>query len=516
MEGTPVFSRVRLLTIGALCALVLVGLSVTSAEAAIAKVGGITSAGQDYYNAKLKARWKAVPGATYQVRWAASTSGLARAVPVAARTPGATSPALNRCLTNYVQVRAVKGTAVGPWSKPKGLKFAAKRPAVAKLSGVGLDNAVQFKWNYVPYSTRYRVRWNPAPFGKFPGAETFVGGGWLPQSARSATLQLPTTPKAGDKMTGVAYANAVFAQIETNNACKPAGLPKSTYIPVFPKAPDPGTGDKIRFGTYNVELFPETGPRIAAIADNIADHGVQVLALQEANRYTAAALQSRLGALWSTVPAIVNSSQQIMYRNDKFQLASNGSFNVPNPKSGASDLVTPWAKLDQVKPSDPAKSQSLMVVAIHFAENPSASDLSQKASTGAAAAVAIRNINAIAPADMPVISAGDFRYMREPFCDEPTCRVEAPPTFVRSGYYDAMAAVTKVNFQYTTVNGHTKTYQAVSSSGVGTRSDYIMLKNFKGSVRYENVVNRFMPGTIKVTPTDHNLILADVVIPYTP
>lgn len=508
-------SRARFVAAALMLALIALCLTTTPpADAALARVSGIGGAGQDFSGARLRAHWRAVPGATYQTRWASTKAGLGRAVPRATTATSAYSPALNRCTTSYVQVRAVRSGSVGPWSAPKGLRFTSKRPAVARLSGVGLPDAVQFRWPYASYATRYRVRWNAAPFGKFPGAQTYVGGGWLPASARSATLRLSTTPHAGDKMMGVAYANAVFAQIETNNICRPTALPRSRYIPVFPKAPDPGAGDRMRMGTYNVELFPSGGSRIATIADNISSHGLQVVALQEANETTADALVARLGGSWSAVPSVRLSEGQILYRNDVFRMTSRGSFAVPNPKPGTSDLITPWVKLAQVSPSDRSRSQSIMVVSVHLAENPSASDLAQKASTGAAAQVAIRAINAANPEGLPVISAGDYRYMREPFCDDPTCHVEAPPTFVRSGYYDAMAAVTKVNYQYTTVNGHSRTYQAISSSGVGTRADYILLKGFRSSVRYENVINRFIPGTDKVTPSDHNLVLADLVIPY--
>lgn len=495
----------------------MVGLAETSAQAAVARVTGVALAGQDFSSSRVRTHWRAVPGATYQVRWASSKAALPRARVISTTRPSATSPALNRCVTSYVQVRAVKGGTVGPWSAAKGVRFTNKRPAVAAMTGVGLPDAVQFRWPAAAYATRYRVRWNAAPWGKFPGAATYVGGGWLPATARSATLRLPTTPYAGDKMMGAAYANAVFAQIETNNICRPTATPRSRYIPVFPKAPDPGTGDRLRFGTYNVELFPTGGSRLAAIADNIASHGVQIVALQEANRDTAAALVSRLGSSWSAVPPATGSPQQILYRDDLYRLTSYGSFDVPSSKPAPDDqILTPWAKLSPRAPSDGAHSQSLMVVSLHLAENPSYSALAQKAATGAAARVIIRNVEAINTGDLPVIAAGDNRYKREPFCDEPTCHVESPPTFVRNGYYDAMGAVTKVNYQYTTVNGHTRANQVPSSSGVGTRADYIMLKGFRSSVRYENVINRWIPGTAKVTPSDHNLILADLVIPYSP
>jgi hypothetical protein len=282
---------------------------------------------------------------------------------------------------------------------------------------------------------------------------------------------------------------------------------------VFPTAPDPGSGDRIRVGSYNVELFPTGGTRIVALADNIADHDPAVVLLQEANGDTAAALVARLGRSWRAVEAVPWSGQQIIYRSDRLRLVSSGAFDIPNPKPGVHALVTPWARFAQAVPSSPS-SQGLFVASIHLAENPAASQLSKKASTGSQARVAIKAIDAANTANLPVVVAGDLRYMREPFCDYPSCAVEAPPTFVRSGYYDAMAAVTKVNHQYATVNGHTRTYQARSKSGVGTRADYVMLKGFRGSARYENVVNRFIPGTSKVTPSDHDLLLADLVIPY--
>lgn len=422
-------------------------------------------------------------------------------------------PVSARVLTAAVLVALVAVVLQVPGSQAVA-RGACRRPGVAKLSGVGLDNAVQLRWSGVPNATRYRVRWNAAPFGRFPGAASYVGGGWLPQTARSATLRLPTTPHAGDRMMGVAYANPVFVRIETNNICKPSRRPRTQYMPVFPSTPDPGPGDKIRIGTYNVELYPAAGARTNAMADDIADHGVQVVALQEAYGYTASALVARLGSKWSAVPAIGGSSQQIIYRNDLFRVSSHGAFDVPNLKPRSVPLITPWAKFDLVNPSDRARSQSVMVVSLHLTEDPNASELARKASTGAAARAAIRQIDAANPGGLPVVSAGDYRYRREPFCDEPTCRVEAPPTFVRAGYYDAMAARTKINFQYATGNGHTRTNEAISKSGVGPRADYLMLKGFRGSVLYENVINRFIPGTAKITPSDHNLVFADVVIPY--
>lgn len=501
-------TRPRLLVVALVAALVGVGLSVAPAQAAVAKVSGVTGAGQDHYNASLKVRWKAVPGAVYQVRWGSSKTALARAVPLLSRTTSARSPFLNRCVTNYVQVRAVKGTAVGPWSEARGLRFAYQRPVAPKVGGVGIADGVRLTWPYVANATRYRVRWNAGPFGKFPGGDGVVGGSWLSQLSRSVDLTFSGAPRPGDKMMGVAYANPVFVKFDVNNACRPTAVPWTPYVPVFPGVPDPGPGDRVRAGTYNVELFPSGGSRIAGIAKNIASHNLDVVMLQEANDDTRTALLRALGSGWGAAPSERLQAQQILYRKSVFFLRGSGTFNVPNPKPGANPLVTPWARLGQVDPSDPARDQGLFVVSVHLAENPKASQLSKKATAGFHARLIMARINEFNTGDEPVVAAGDYRYLREPWGDR-AGYVEAPPTMVRGGYYDAMAAQVKTGFQYSTVNG--KRTQAPSKAGVATRADYLMLQGFRSSRGYTNLANWKYNGS---WVSDHNLVYADLTIPY--
>lgn len=501
-------SRPRIVVAALVIALAAVGFTVSTAQAAVARVSGLASAGEDHYNARLKVRWKAVPGATYQVRWAGTPSALGRAKVATSTARGATSPALNRCVTNYVQVRAVKGGSVGPWSKAKALKFTNRRPASSTVGGVGITNGVKFTWNRVTNATRYRVRWNAGPFGKFAGGDAVVSPGWVNQYAREVTLKLPTTPKAGDKMMGVAYANPVFVRFDANNQCKPTIIPWTPYRAFFPAAPDPGPGDAVRAGTYNTELFPSGGYRIAGLAKNIRDHALEVVALQEANQATATALVNALGSAWAAVPTDRASGQQILFRNDKFRLDDSGDFTVRNSKPGGAPLVTPWGHLVQRHPSDPDRAQGLYVVSVHLSENPNASQMTKKANAGAAAGDVLRNIAALNTTGDPVIATGDFRYLREPFNDVPGY-VEAPPTMVRGGFYDAMAARKKVNIAYTTVNQHK--VQSPSLAGVASRADYIFLKGFKGSRAYVNVANWRYNGA---WVSDHNLVYADLTIPY--
>jgi hypothetical protein len=79
-----------------------------------------------------------------------------------------------------------------------------------------------------------------------------------------------------------------------------------------------------------------------------------------------------------------------------------------------------------------------------------------------------------------------------------------------------MAALGKTNIAYSTFNGGNGTTaprQDPVQSGVSGRADYIMLKGFRGSNAYTTVANWTWGG---ITPSDHNLVYADVTVPYAP
>ena len=148
---------------------------------------------------------------------------------------------------------------------------------------------------------------------------------------------------------------------------------------------------------------------------------------------------------------------------------------------------------------------------VDFTENYSKSAVAKKHDTGVAANVVMTEVNRVNTGNLPVIVAGDMRYLREPFGDV-SGFVEAQPTFIRGGYYDAMAAQDKNGFGYSTFSGRS-TNQPRSSSGVGARSDYVLLKGFRGSQSYTNVFNWSDGGLV---PSDHNLVYADVMVPFLP
>ncbi len=507
--------RLSRVLIALLCTALLVTLTAPTADARRKKkkgmrVAGITRVGQDWYNSRLKVGWRAVPGSSYQMRWSYHPSKLSYSKVVGSGTSGGTyTGALHRGKTWYFQVRAIRSGRVGPWSPARGLNFINYWPKAPTLSRASLPGAVQYKWAYTPYASRYRVRWSAAWYGQWPGSANYLGstsGGWVGQTARQQNYTVPSKPTQGDNFLAVDYANPVFGQVEANNGYRAGASQLSKWVAAFPTPPAPKPGDAVRMGTYNVKLYP-TGARATAIARNISSHGVTVAALQESNATSASAIRAALGSAWSVASSGSGTGQQILYRDDKFRVLASGKFNVPNPKAPSDPLETPWARLANLNPVQ-GKSQNFYVVSVHFSEDARKSKLNQNKDTGLAAKAAMQAINGFNYGNEPVIVAGDIRYGREPYGD-PAGYTPAQPTFVRGGYYDAMAARTKVNASYSVVNGGAS--QVPHPSGLGPRSDHILTKGIRGSVAYVNVANWSYNGSI---PSDHNLVYADLLIPH--
>jgi endonuclease/exonuclease/phosphatase family metal-dependent hydrolase len=313
-------------------------------------------------------------------------------------------------------------------------------------------------------------------------------------------------------MLAVAYANPVFAQLEANNGAnsRTTATHKSHWVPQFAKPPAPKPGTPIRFGSYNVMLYP-TGTRAGVVARNIGSHGVTMVALQEARQTTASTVVNYLNKLypgtWDYVRAsgatTATPGQQIVYRKDKFTLTRSGVMNMYNSKDPSNRVIAPWAAFHG------SNGKTFYVASEHFAGEEHSS-WSQNAKTGQAALLVSNYMKNLTSS--PVIVAGDLRYGREPW-GEKAGYVPAQPTFVRNGYYDAMASQSMHNYNYSVVNsvgGHPSAHQRPNPSGLGARSDDILLRGFTGSKDYMNVVNWSYKGSV---PSDHNLIYSDIMIP---
>jgi endonuclease/exonuclease/phosphatase family metal-dependent hydrolase len=103
---------------------------------------------------------------------------------------------------------------------------------------------------------------------------------------------------------------------------------------------------------------------------------------------------------------------------------------------------------------------------------------------------------------VPVVIGGDFNSWQNN-------RVGNSPHdhLVALGFYDTSAAVKRVRFNYTTYNAF-KTRVPAASHGIGVRLDQILVKGVRGSRNYNNVMK---PNNAK-RPSDHNLMLADIVL----
>ncbi len=125
--------RIFRMSILALCAVVLVALfpAVAEAKGKVPRVTGIARAGQDWGHAKLRVAWRAVPGATYQMRVAVNRKRLKHVKPIRTRTSAGTyTRALKRNKVYLVQVRAVRKGHKSKWSRAKTIRFTAPRKAV--------------------------------------------------------------------------------------------------------------------------------------------------------------------------------------------------------------------------------------------------------------------------------------------------------------------------------------------------------------------------------------------------
>ena len=495
------------------CALTVVALGATPSDArGLKKISSIARVGQDWNHGKLKVSWRGAKGVTYQWRYASSPSALLRTKAVWSGTSrGTYTRSLDRGKPWFFQVRAYKKGVVGPWSRTRQLRFLNRWPTTPTISGTRLPGAVQWNWPTSANASRYRVRWSPAWYGGWPGDATYTDDGWLGQSAHSSTYTLPTTAEPGDGMLAVAYANPVFGRVEAQNQyiTNGTGIHQSGWIPVWAKAPAPAAGDAVRFGTYNVMLNPST-TRATAAAKNIAAHGLTMVALQEANASTATSMVRTLGSSWRSVPTS-STTQQILYRSDLFNLLSQGTYQVDSARDPSSPVVTPYARFSSKNPVS-QDSQSFYVSSVHFTEDTSKSAMDKNADTGQDAREAMSALNSIDYAGEPLIVAGDMRYGREPWGDV-AGYVPAQPTFIRGGFYDAMASQSMTGYQYSTVNsvdGTPTAKQVPNPAGLGPRADYILMKGIVGSNAYTNVVNYSYNGTV---PTDHNLVYSDILVP---
>jgi endonuclease/exonuclease/phosphatase family metal-dependent hydrolase len=152
--------------------------------------------------------------------------------------------------------------------------------------------------------------------------------------------------------------------------------------------------------------------------------------------------------------------------------------------------------------ADKATGQRFWFVSVHLDERHSdtrATEISYDALRKSQAETTTATINPLNTAGEPVMIAGDMNSWQNNVVNN-----SPHDTLVAQGYYDTAEAVTRVNFQYATIN-HFDTTLSPGAQKIGTRIDLILVKGAKGASRFENV----MKVTDSERPSDHNMIVAD-------
>jgi endonuclease/exonuclease/phosphatase family metal-dependent hydrolase len=373
-----------------------------------------------------------------------------------------------------------------------------------------MNNAVRVSWRAAPRATRYRVKWAYAPFDKWPRATRYSP--WLPASARYRIRALPTNPAKDPTMSAVPYANAVFARVQAANGKRLGAW--SEWKVAWPGVPRPATGDPVRLGTYNVMLAGRENwaARLPRIAQNIAARGLGVVALQETLSTDGSGVADRLtqltGHTWRVAPT-GQTEGRILYDTQRFALTGSGKLNDYSPsnqrvvsyRTGV-EIPLPWARLRAL-----GSYRTFVVVSIHFAPSDTGSSPTARSNqqTGASARAVVVALNQLAGTSEPAVITGDFAGGYARWGDQNP----AQPTLVRLGWYDAMASMSKSGLNYSTVN---KLAPEHATTAVAGRADGIFLRGIRGTTRYQNVANYFMPGS-HTTPSDHNLVWSEFQVP---
>jgi endonuclease/exonuclease/phosphatase family metal-dependent hydrolase len=141
------------------------------------------------------------------------------------------------------------------------------------------------------------------------------------------------------------------------------------------------------------------------------------------------------------------------------------------------------------------------VVSVHLDDRHSSrlsKEKSYNALRGKQARAVYLKVNGLRRPGEKIIFAGDFNSWKKNRAGD------APREYLmRQGFDDTVAADTRINIKYPTIN-HFKKRQPPKR----VRLDVVLVKGIKRAHRYENVMKRVDSSR----PSDHNLVISDVVL----
>jgi len=368
------------------------------------------------------------------------------------------------------------------------------------------------------------------------------------RTRRSVTLSAHQVAVLGG---GLASGNALFFRLYALNArggyITVRAYPYLRAVLPRPAAPK-AKGTPLRVATFNVRTSRATGDtrnwnqRAGSVAREIISHRPGVVALQELGpgradgktgtpdgtpRQTTSlltALAQNGGGRYRLVrttpyvaPGTPGSTQggRILYDSSRYTLLTRcPETTAGHEYSTACSLTLPVLRTDHASDQrrgglaqfrDRRTGKAFWVVSVHLDSRHSTSmakERSYDALRAAQANYAAARVAFFNTAHVPVIIGGDFNSWQNAAVGN-----SAHDRLVALGFYDASAAITRINFQYTTYNEF-KLRVPLSTHGVGVRMDMLMVKGAPGASRYENV----MRVVDAARTSDHNMVLSDLVL----
>ena len=415
------------------------------------------------------------------------------------------SPALiRRALAPLVLVLLLAGLLAAP-SQARKARWPGRvgTPSSASTTAGKID----LSWGFTSSTTRYRMLWSPKPYGGYQVHTTTPYPGWIPTSPRRTSLKVGQSysSNAGQRaiQTALPYGNPLFFRLQANNAY--AGAKATHSSPwtraVWPRIAAPAPGFEANVGTYSLRQNTSQAA-VERTAGAIQSNGLSVVALQEARTDQGVSTSERIARQlgWVDVPATMQ--QHLIYDPSVYTATNAGQISVRNYGAQSATLprlTMPYARL---VPRD-AGASPFWVFSGQFVGSKTNQSLGNR-QTAADAQEAATQVSQVAGSE-PAVVAGDFGVGREPYVDSSTGPQQ---TFVKWGYWDARATLSRSGVQYGT-NNLGLSRQKDAGVGVYSRSTYIMLKGIHGSLRYVNVANQYHPVT------DHNLVWSKIRVPAT-
>lgn len=558
------FRRLFLALLGAVLAagfLVSVPSAATAATAGPSSFKVVPKSGVRNDSLRLQWTWKAkVDSYQLQVSTSATFASGVTTVTVKGKKNrpskslmAATVSPLRNATAYHARVRSKSGSTYSAWTSVVRTATKVRTPdkitSVAYTPGPGVGE-ITIRWKTTgKYTTGYAVETGLTSFSPKSGSsmprhgrssQVFTAGG----SARSLTLTADQVIAAGAP---VGSANFLYFRVQAVN--KGTAGTASRWYPYLrtakPKvAPAVTSGTALRVGTFNVLSAPHTDKpwlkRASSVAATIMDEAPTVLAVQELSPGRA---DGKSGSTKGQVRQTVSLEQNLAAQGgSRYKLVRTTSYVKPGTSHGTqgSRILYDTSKLRLVSdcpdvtgtktystgcaislPSDTVGSRRSAAVAIfadlatgkefvmvsaHLDSRHSSKSATEKKYDKLRAdqiQAILDHVDSINAEGRPVVFGGDINSWQMKY------NSNAPHTMlVAGGFYDTAAAVTTVNQQYSTIN-HYQTTMAAAGAGVGSRLDVVMVRGITTATRWENV----MQVKQKTRPSDHNMVVSDVVLP---